>query len=122
MMVNQLGTIDALRLAMNIPFPLPQKEKCANILSKKSFLLYKPQCPCQNNYSIVFIFTLLTIGRGVVTLLQSPTPIAKKLILLSFVSSNRFQIENRLKFRELPLDFRKFFPINFFYRKISKLP
>ena len=29
---------------------------------------------------------------------------------------NRFQIKNRLKFRELPLDFQKFFPIekNFF--------
>ena len=34
---------------------------------------------------------------------------------------NRFQIENRLKFRELPLDFQKFFPIEIFFSKNFKI-
>ena len=34
---------------------------------------------------------------------------------------NRFQIENRLKFRELPFDFQKFFPIEIFFSKNFKV-
>ena len=54
------------------------------------------------------------------TLLQLPAPTINTWFSYVLWFENRFQIENRLKFRELPLDFRKFFPIEkFFFEKFQ---
>ena len=70
----------------------------------------------RKTYKILFII----LGEGVVTLLQLPAPTIKTWFTYVFWVKIGFLIEYRLKFRELPLDFRKFFPIeNFFFKKFQ---